>query len=178
MRELSLPRFPSPQPSDRSRASCAPANLGASLHGTEWRGGSGSTHCLAIGSVRYAAMLKTIHVACAFLSISGYMLRGVLMLRDSPLLNARWVRTVPHVVDTVLLLSAIGLVYGIRQYPFVHGWLTAKVLALVVYIVLGAIGLRYGRTKTIRTIAWLGAILTFAYIVAVARSRQPLLGLL
>lgn len=123
-------------------------------------------------------MLKTLHVTCALLSISGYTLRGVLMLRDSPLLGARWVRTVPHLVDTLLLLSAVALAVNIRQYPFVHGWLTAKVLALVAYIVLGAIGLRYGATKRIRVLAFIGALAIFAYILGVALTRSPFLGLL
>lgn len=121
------------------------------------------------------SILKLIHVTCAVLSISGYIGRGMLMLRDSPLLTARWVRTVPHVVDTVLLLAGIGLAVQIRQYPFVHGWLTAKVIALIAYVVVGAIGLRYGRTKRIRTVAWIGAILIFAYIVGVALTRSPTL---
>jgi uncharacterized membrane protein SirB2 len=123
-------------------------------------------------------VLKTLHVTCALLSIGGYTLRGVLMLRESPLLGARWVRTVPHLVDTLLLLSAIGLALNIRQYPFVHGWLTAKVLALVAYIVLGAIGLRYGATKRIRVLAFIGALAIFAYILGVALTRSPFLGLL
>ncbi|TAM46917.1 MAG: regulator SirB [Gammaproteobacteria bacterium] len=118
--------------------------------------------------------LKTLHVACAILSVSGYFLRGLLMLRGSALLNNRWVKMTPHVIDTLLLASAIVLAVRLQQYPFVHGWLTAKVLALVAYIVLGAIGLRYGRTRRIRVVAWLAALLTFGYIVAVALTRQAL----
>ncbi len=118
--------------------------------------------------------LKTLHVACAVLSVSGYFARGLLMLRDSPLLAARVVRVAPHIVDTLLLASAIVLAVRLEQYPFVHGWLTAKVLALIAYIVLGAIGLRYGRTRRIRVVAWIAALLTFGYIVAVALTRQAL----
>lgn len=118
--------------------------------------------------------LKTLHVTCAALSVSGYFLRGLLMLRDSPWLTARIVRVAPHIIDTLLLASAIALAVRLRQYPFVHGWLTAKVLALTAYIVLGAIGLRYGRTRKIRVAAWAAALLTFGYIVAVALTRQTL----
>lgn len=121
-----------------------------------------------------ALILKYVHVASAALSISGYLLRGVWMLRESPQLQKKWVRIVPHVIDTVLLGSAILLAITIQQYPFVHGWLTAKVLALVLYIVVGAIGLKYGRTKTIRVGAWVGAVVIFAYIVLVALTRQVL----
>ena len=121
-----------------------------------------------------ALFLKYLHVTCVVLSISGYLLRGVWMMRASHWLQKKWVRIAPHVIDTVLLGSAILLAIEIRQYPFVQGWLTAKVLALAAYIVVGAIGLKYGRTKKIRIAAWLGAIALFAYIVLVALTRQVL----
>ena len=123
-------------------------------------------------------MLKTLHMTCAALSIGGYCWRGVLMLRDSPLLQARLVRIVPHIVDTLLLVSAVLLALRIHQYPFVQSWLTAKVLALVAYIIVGAIGLRYGRTKRVRAVAFAMAIVIFAYIVGVALTRSPSWGLL
>lgn len=118
--------------------------------------------------------LKATHIACAILSVSGFFLRGLLMLRDSPWLQTRFARVVPHIIDTLLLASAIALAVRLQQYPFVHDWLTAKVLALIAYIVLGAVGLRYGRTRRVRTAAWVAALLTFGYIVAVALTRDPL----
>lgn len=119
-------------------------------------------------------ILKYAHISCVLLSISGFLLRGVWMIRASPALQKKWVRIVPHVIDTALLVSAILLALSVQQYPFVHGWLTAKVLALVAYIVVGAIGLKYGRTRKIRIGAWLIAIALFAYIVLVARTHQAL----
>ncbi len=116
--------------------------------------------------------LKTIHVASVILSITGYVIRGVWMMRESPWLQKKWVKVAPHVIDTVLLGSAILLMVRVQQYPFVHGWLTAKTLALIAYIVIGAIGLKYGATKKIRVAAWLGAIAIFLYIVLVALTRQ------
>jgi len=118
--------------------------------------------------------LKTIHVVSVILSITGYVIRGVWVIRESSWLQNKWVRVLPHIIDTTLLVSAILLTLQIRQYPFVHGWLTAKVLALVAYIVIGAIGLKYGRTRKIRVTAWLGAIAIFLYIVLVAVTRQVL----
>jgi len=96
------------------------------------------------------------------------------MLRDSPLLRVRWVRVLPHVVDTGLLASAVAMAIMIRQYPLVAGWLTAKVLALFCYIGLGMIALRFGRTRGERLLAWLAAQAVFFYIIAVAVTRQPL----
>ena len=111
------------------------------------------------------------------LSISGFVLRGLWMLQDSPLLKARATRIVPHVIDTVLLLSAIALALRIAQYPFVHAWLTAKVLALLAYIVLGSFALKRGRTRRTRNIAFAAALGVFLYIVAVAIARNPAAGL-
>ena len=119
-------------------------------------------------------LLKHLHVTCVVLSISGFVMRGVWMMRESPWLQKKWVRVAPHVIDTILLGSAILLTMQIRQYPFVQGWLTAKVLALIAYIVIGAVGLKYGRTKKIRIAAWLMAIAIFAYIVLVALTHQAL----
>jgi uncharacterized membrane protein SirB2 len=118
--------------------------------------------------------LKYLHIACVILSGAGYFIRGIGMIRESRWLQEKWVRVLPHIIDTTLLVSALPLAMQIRQYPFVHGWLTAKVLALVAYIVIGAIGLRYGRTKKIRVIAWLAAMALFFYIVLVALTRQVL----
>lgn len=120
------------------------------------------------------AALKAVHVGCAALSLAGFVARGIGMLRGSAWRQRRWVKIAPHVVDTLLLLSAIGLALAVRQYPFMHGWLTAKLLALVGYIVLGSIALKYGATRTVRLGAWLAALAVFGYIVAVAVTRQTI----
>lgn len=125
-------------------------------------------------SMSYVA-LKNIHVACVVLSYSLFFVRGVWMIRESPLVAAPWVRIVPHVIDTVLLASAIAMAVLIHQYPFVAPWLTAKVTGLVAYIALGMIALKRGRTKRARVIAWVAAQVVFLYIVAVAILKQPLL---
>ena len=119
-------------------------------------------------------LLKYLHVSCVALSGAGFVLRGRWMLRDSPLLARRWVRIAPHVVDTVLLASAIALCVLIGQYPLQQNWLTAKVLGLVAYVVLGTIALKRGRTRGTRIAAFCGALLVFAYIVAVAMSKSAL----
>ena len=117
--------------------------------------------------------IKSVHVACAALSIAGFAARGALMLADSPLLQHRFVRIAPHVVDTALLASATWLAWVLAQVPFVHGWITAKILALLAYIVLGILALRRGRTKRTRAAAFAAALLTAGYIVTVAVTRDP-----
>lgn len=119
-------------------------------------------------------VMKQIHVATAVISITLFVIRGVWMMGWPHLLQARAVRILPHVVDTVLLASALWLAWQIGQYPFIHGWLTAKIVALPVYIVLGSIALKYGSNKRSRIIAWLLALATFAYIIAVALTKQTI----
>ncbi len=121
--------------------------------------------------MEYAA-LKALHVGSAVLSITGFTARGVLMLKGSPLLQASFVRIAPHVIDTVLLSSAIALAWLSGQYPIAQAWLTAKVVALLAYIVLGAVALRHGPTLRVRAIAFFLALCTVAYIVCVALTRQ------
>ncbi|MBS1222121.1 MAG: Invasion expression up-regulator, SirB [Proteobacteria bacterium] len=118
--------------------------------------------------------LKHLHLTAVILSFALFALRGLWMLADSPYLQRRWVRIVPHLIDTVLLASAIGLTLILQQYPFVDGWLTAKVLALMVYIILGSIALKRGPTRPIRAAAWVAALATFGYIASVALTRSPL----
>jgi uncharacterized membrane protein SirB2 len=117
--------------------------------------------------------IRALHVACAAASVAGFAARGALMLAGSPLLQRRFVRVAPHVVDTLLLASALWLAWFLGQVPFVHGWITAKVLALLAYIVLGSVALKRGRTKGARAAALAAALATAAYIVAVALARDP-----
>ena len=119
-------------------------------------------------------LVKNLHLGCVVFSGAGFVLRGAWMLRGSPLLAQRWVRVLPHVVDTVLLASAIALAVMLAQYPLVQGWLTAKLVGLVVYIALGTIALKRGRTRAVRLTAFGGALLVFAYIVAVALTKSVL----
>lgn len=118
------------------------------------------------------AVIKLVHMGCAALSFSLFFLRGVWLLNAPQRLQRRWVRILPHVIDSVLLGSAATLAVLSRQYPGVETWLSAKVVALLIYIALGMIALKRGRTRGIRLFAWLAAMAVFAYIVAVARTRS------
>ena len=120
------------------------------------------------------AVLKTVHVSAVAVSYALFVLRGVWMIAESPRLAARWVRVVPHLNDTVLLAAGIWMAILIRQYPGTDAWLTAKVIALIVYIGLGMLAMRPRRSKRARITAWCAAQLVFVYIVAVALTHDPL----
>lgn len=122
-------------------------------------------------------LLKHLHVTCVVLSGLGFFLRGLWMLLDSPILQRPLVRRLPHGIDSVLLGSALLMAWMSAQYPFVEAWLTAKFFGLLAYIVLGAMALRGGRTKSRRAGFFVLALLAYAYIVGVALSRNPLPGM-
>ncbi|TNF35323.1 MAG: regulator SirB [Gammaproteobacteria bacterium] len=120
----------------------------------------------------FYSFIKYTHISCAILSITGFVVRGIWMLRDSSLLQHVLTRRLPHVIDSLLLATALLMVYLSRQYPFVFDWLTAKVMALVIYILLGTVALKRGKTLRVRAIAGMAALCTFVYILAVALTRQ------
>lgn len=118
--------------------------------------------------------LKHAHMTLAAISVSLFLVRGVWMLAGSPMLQRSWVRRLPHVVDSLLLASAIALAWRIAHSPLSHPWLAAKVLALVAYIVLGSLALKYGKTRAVRAAAFVAALACFAYIVTTAVTKNPL----
>ena len=122
----------------------------------------------------YYLVLRNVHIGCAIATIVLFVFRGLLMLADSPRLHGPVLRYLPHAVDTVLLTTALMLTTVIRQYPFSTGWLTMKVVLLVVYIVLGSVALKRGRTKAIRVAAFVAALATIGFLVTVARVHHPL----
>jgi uncharacterized membrane protein SirB2 len=119
-------------------------------------------------------VLKPLHAVLALVSGAGFALRGAWMLRGSPRLDARWVRVVPHVVDSVLLLSGIGLAVMLGLWPTAHPWLATKLFLLVVYIAAGMLALRRGRTRGIRAAALAVALSTYGLILASALTHRPL----
>jgi uncharacterized membrane protein SirB2 len=122
----------------------------------------------------YAA-LKMIHVTSVAISYLLFSLRSVWMMQGSAALQQRWVKITPHVVDTVLLTSAIALAIMIHQNPIHNSWLSAKVVGLLLYIGFGMIALRFGKTRKARIFAWIAAQIVFFYIVLVAVTKNPLL---
>ena len=119
--------------------------------------------------------LKHIHMTFAVLSGALFLVRGLWMLAGSKRLEQRWVKVAPHAIDTLLLASAIGLAVWSSQYPGQSPWLTAKLVALVAYIGLGTVALKRGRTRQVRALAFVGALACFAYILAVAVTKNPLI---
>jgi uncharacterized membrane protein SirB2 len=124
--------------------------------------------------IEFYPQIKWVHVAAVIASGSLFALRGVGVLA-----GARWplwapLRYLTYTVDTVLLTAALMLATVLRQYPFVHGWLTAKVGLLVVYVLLGTFALKRGRTPRTRAICFVAALAVYAFMVTIARAHHPL----
>ena len=120
----------------------------------------------------YAA-IKMVHVSSVIISYLLFSLRSIWMMRGSAVLKQRWVKITPHVVDTVLLGSAIVLAIRIQQDPAHDSWLSAKVVGLLLYIGLGMVALRFGKTRKAKIFACVAAQFTFIYIVLVALTKNP-----
>ena len=121
--------------------------------------------------------VRHLHITFVTLSISLFILRGGLQLAGIDWRRWRVLRIAPHVNDTLLLTAAIALAWMSGQYPFVLPWLTAKVLGLCGYIILGSLALRRNLPATQRAACFAGALLAVAYIVGVAITRSVTLGL-
>ena len=119
--------------------------------------------------------LRHAHIGLAAVSVSLFVLRGLLGLAGSPArANAAALRYSSYAIDTLLLTAALILASVIRQFPLANGWLTMKVALLFVYVVLGGVALRRGGTLHTRALAFAAALLTVAFLVSVARAHHPL----
>ncbi len=118
-------------------------------------------------------MLRDLHITCVILSGIGFFLRGVWRLTDSPLYLRRWAKVLPHLIDTVLLSSAITLAVLSQQYPLEQPWLTAKVTGLLAYIGFGMAAFRFSGDKRRLAFFFVLALCAYGYIVSVALTRHP-----
>lgn len=117
--------------------------------------------------------VKTIHQGAVALSVTGFFARGLGSLLGAAWTGGPMARTLPHVVDSVLLASALLLAWTLRITPTQAPWLLAKIIGLLVYIGLGVVALRPGRPAPVRAAAWVAALATFGWIVSVAVTKDP-----
>ena len=119
-------------------------------------------------------LVKHIHLTAIFLSVSLFILRFVWLLRASPMLQRKWVRILPHVVDTLLLASAVTLCILISQYPLLDSWLTQKLLFVILYILMGFLTLKWARTTAMRWTGFIAALLCIVLSAKIAVMKQGL----
>ncbi|PXX96380.1 SirB2 family protein [Halomonas sp. LBP4] len=124
--------------------------------------------------MEYYLPIKHLHITAATVSILFFVLRAWWSVRQAPLLQQRWVRVVPHLVDTALLALGVTLMVMLSIWPHQHPWLAAKLLALLAYIGLGTVAIKRGRTPAMRGAAALAAVAAFLYMLGAAIRHSPL----
>ncbi|AKL12266.1 TPA: SirB family protein [Kluyvera intermedia] len=124
--------------------------------------------------------LISLHLTTVILTISLFVLRYWWNFTGNPRVQARWMRIVPHAVDTLLLLSGLGLIVVTRYIPFTANgaWLTEKLFGVIIYIVLGFIALGRHRPRSQQTgfIAFLLGLVVLYIIIKLATTKIPILG--
>ena len=124
--------------------------------------------------IEFYPQIKWVHVAAVIASGSLFALRGAGVLAGGSWPMWGPLRYLTYTIDTILLTAALMLATVLHQYPFVHGWLTAKVGLLVVYVLLGTFALKRGRTPRVRAICFVAAVVVYLVIVTIARAHHPL----
>jgi uncharacterized membrane protein SirB2 len=123
--------------------------------------------------IEFYPQIKWVHVAAVLFSGGLFAMRGIAMLAGARWYMAAPLRYLSYTIDTTLLTAAFMLATMLHQYPFVHGWLTVKVLLLVLYVVLGSFALKRGATRVVRAWSFLAALLVFGFIISIARAHDP-----
>jgi uncharacterized membrane protein SirB2 len=116
--------------------------------------------------------LRLLHVIFAAVTLSGFVVRGYWMIVESDWLDRRATRIAPHIIDTLVLATGIGMLLATSLNPFAHSWLMAKFAGLVLYVLLGTLAIKHGSNQVIRIGALIAALATFAYIVGVGLTRS------
>jgi uncharacterized membrane protein SirB2 len=124
--------------------------------------------------IEFYSQIKWVHIAAVSASGVLFFVRGLALQGGAAWPMAAALRYLSYAIDTVLLTAALMLATILHQYPFLHGWLTAKVVLLLVYVVLGSFALKRGRTRAVRIGCWLAALALYLFIVSVARAHHPL----
>lgn len=123
--------------------------------------------------IAHFGSIRLLHVSCVLLSGGLFMSRGLMRIADSPVANHRAVRVASYVIDSALLAAGIALAMALHQYPLTDAWLTTKVSFLIVYIALGLYALKLAQQRNTRILAFLAALLTYAFIIGVAVAHHP-----
>lgn len=124
--------------------------------------------------IEFYPEIRLVHIVAVYASGGLFLLRGLALNAGATWSTAPPLRYLSYAIDTVLLTAALMLMTIVEQYPFVHGWLTVKVLLLVVYIALGVCAFRRARTQIRRMGFWLAALGVYAFMLSVAHAHHPL----
>ncbi len=124
--------------------------------------------------IEFYPQIKLVHVAAVVASGSLFLMRGLLVQAGRPWAMAAPVRFLSYSIDTALLAAAIILLVIVPAAAYANGWLAAKLALLVIYVGLGTVALRRGRTRRIRLACFVAALVVYVSMLAIARTHHPL----
>lgn len=116
--------------------------------------------------------VKHLHLTLVAVSVLFFVVRFVLHMRASSIMDKKFIKIAPHVIDTFLLLSGLALCFIIQQFPFVEPWLTEKIIAVAAYIALGIMAFKADRSKLFKFFAFIGAIGWIVFAAKIAVFKQ------
>jgi len=120
------------------------------------------------------AAIKHIHLLFVALSFLSFFIRGIWMMKGSPLLRVKVVRIAPHVIDTALIVSAVTLAVMMSFSPMQQPWLLTKIIALFVYIGIGVVAFKSSKPMGVKVGLWGLALVVYLFIISVAMTKSPL----
>jgi uncharacterized membrane protein SirB2 len=124
--------------------------------------------------IEFYLPIKNVHIAMVLLSGSLFIVRGLLVLNGKTWAMSSPLRYLSYSIDTVLLTAALMLATMLPGAVFANGWLSVKLVLLVIYVVLGSFALKRGRTLKTRWLFFIAAVSVYAFMLSVARTHQPL----
>jgi uncharacterized membrane protein SirB2 len=124
--------------------------------------------------VEFYPQIRLVHIVCVVASGLVFTARGLLVQAGSPLGQHALFRFASYGIDTLLLAAAVLLMIILQAFPGVTPWLTVKVLLVLLYILLGSLALKRGRTPAVRRACFVAALAVFLFIVGIARRHDPL----
>lgn len=125
--------------------------------------------------IEFYPQIKWVHVASVLASGLLFLMRGLLVQSGRErLAMLPTLRYLSYSIDTVLLSAAFMLLTILPHGLYANGWLALKLVLLVVYVVLGSLALKRGRTARTRSVTFVVAVVVYVSIIGIARMHHPL----
>ena len=124
--------------------------------------------------IEFYPQIRAVHIGAVIASGALFALRGAGVLAGARWPMAAPLRYLSYSIDTVLLTAALMLIAVLPAAVFANHWLTVKLTLLVIYIVLGSLALKRGRTARTGALCFMAALAVFAAMFGIARTHQPL----
>lgn len=124
--------------------------------------------------IEFYPQIKLAHILAVLASGGLFLLRGVAVQAGARWAMAAPLRWLSYAIDTALLTAAMMLLTILPGALYSNGWLAVKLVLLVVYVVLGSMALKRGRTPRSRLVCFIAALAVYAAMLGIARSHHPL----